>query len=117
MDDYERPCEEHPLKPMTHPAPHFLNLTFTGTPTARLNPSVRVHGQAPCHRGRQARSHRQSARLRHALLDDCSLPGTLPVEDIWQSARLMGGIGVNSLVMRRRFLPMAQWAFTIEPFG
>jgi len=54
MDDYERPCEEHPLKPMTHPARHFLNLTFTGAPTSRLkergsNPSVRVQGRAPCH--------------------------------------------------------------------
>jgi len=39
------------------------------------------------------------------------------VEDFWPSARFMGGIGVNSPVMGRRFLPMAQWAFMIRPFG
>jgi hypothetical protein len=53
--DYERPCEEHPLKLMTPPARHFLNSTFALTPTSRLkergsSPSVGARARpTPCH--------------------------------------------------------------------
>ena len=108
MDDYERPDDAHPLKLVTPPARHFLNSTFTETPTSLAKeggdgPRVRVHPRtAEGHDvgdGALVRiGNRRGSVILHAVLDECALPGTLVVEGIWPSASFIGGNGINSLV-------------------
>lgn len=108
MDDYERPDTAHPLKLVTPPARHFLNSTFTETPTSRAKeggagPRVRVHPETAERFGVTEDcvvriGNARGAVMLHAVLDDGLLPGTLVVEGIWPAASFIGGHGINTLV-------------------
>ncbi len=108
MDDYESADATHPLKLVTPPARHFLNSTFTETPTSqakqgKVGPCVRIHPDT-------ARMHgvSEGARVRignargsvvvTATLDDGQLQGTLVVEGVWPGDAFAEGNGINTLV-------------------
>ena len=107
MDDYERPDSEHPLKLVTPPARHFLNSTFTETPTSLSKeggsgPVVRIHpGTAKAcgvSSGMRVRlGNRRGSVVVRAALDHGQQPGTLVVEGIWPSETFADGRGINTL--------------------
>lgn len=108
MADYERPDDRHPLKLVTPPARHFLNSTFSETPTSRAKeagngPQVRIHPETArrydiCDGALVRIGNRRGAVMLRARLDDGLLSGTLVVEGLWPSADFAGGQGVNTLV-------------------
>lgn len=108
MDDYERADENHPFKLVTPPARHFLNSTFTETPTSLakeggVGPCVRIHPETAKSNGVSdgARVRLGNARgsvVVFAAFDDGQLPGTLVVEGIWPAQSFEEGRGINTLV-------------------
>ena len=107
MDDYERPTDEHPLKLVTPPARHFLNSTFTETPTSVAKeggngPAVRVHPETARRyevtEGMRVRiGNRRGSVVLPATLDMGQDAGTLVVEGIWPSQTFEEGRGINTL--------------------
>jgi anaerobic selenocysteine-containing dehydrogenase len=107
MDDYERASVEHPLKLVTPPARHFLNSTFTETPTSvakegGAGPCVRVHPETARAYGvgegaRVLLGNRRGWVIVRATLDAGQQPGTLVVESIWPSSTFEEGRGINTL--------------------
>src|SRR6185295_9172267 len=87
---YERADQQHPYKLMCPPARHFLNSTFSETPTSlerERSPRVRIHPEAAAREGIGERSrvrignHRGSVVL-GAALDAGQQRTTLIVEGI-----------------------------------
>ena len=107
MDDYERTDDSHPLKLVTPPARHFLNSTFTETPTSRekeggAGPSVRIHlltaGAYGVSEGTRGRiGNKRGSVVVCATLDDGQLP-KLVVEGVWPASSFEEERGINTLV-------------------
>ena len=107
MDDYERTTPEHPLKLVTPPARHFLNSTFTQSPTSLAKeggagPSVRIHsataGLYGVTEGQRVRiGNARGSVVLPASFDDGQLPDTLVVEGIWPAEKFEEGRGINTL--------------------
>lgn len=107
MDDYERADAEHPLKLVTPPARHFLNSTFTETPTSvakegGAGPVARLHPETAGAYGvaagdRMRLGNRRGSVVVRAALDDGQRPGTIVVEGIWLAETFEEGRGINTL--------------------
>ncbi len=109
LPDYWPVIEEanaaFPFRLVTAPARHFLNSTFTETPTSRRReqrPSVLLHpddaarlGIADGDRVRLA-SARGAVSL-HAEIFAGVQPGVVIVESIWPNAAFAEGVGINAL--------------------
>jgi len=109
LPDYWPVIEEanaaYPFRLVTAPARHFLNSTFTETPTSRRReqrPTVMLHpddatglGVADGERVRLA-SARGAVSL-HAELFDGVQRGVVIVESIWPNAAFAEGVGINAL--------------------
>ena len=108
MSDYERAGGEHPLKLVTPPARHFLNSSFTETPTSTAKeggdgPRVLIHPETA-----RAKAIADGATVRigntrgevvlKARIADGQRPDTLVVEGIWPCDAFANGCGVNTLV-------------------
>jgi anaerobic selenocysteine-containing dehydrogenase len=109
LPDYWPVIEEanaaYPFRLVTAPARHFLNSTFTETPTSRRReqrPTVMLHpddaaglGVADGDRVRLA-SARGAVSL-HAAIFDGVQQGVVIVESIWPNAAFAEGVGINAL--------------------
>jgi anaerobic selenocysteine-containing dehydrogenase len=109
LPDYWPVIEEanaaYPFRLVTAPARHFLNSTFTETPTSRRReqrPTAMLHpddatglGVADGERVRLA-SARGAVSL-HAELFDGVQRGVVIVESIWPNAAFAEGVGINAL--------------------
>jgi len=109
LPDYWPVIEEanaqYPFRMVTAPSRHFLNSTFTETPTSRRReqrPTVMLHpddatrlGIADGERVRLA-SARGAVSL-HAEIFDGVQPGVVIVESIWPNAAFAEGVGINAL--------------------
>jgi len=103
---YERASARHPYKLVCPPARHFLNSTFSETPTSRakeLGPCVRIHPNAARREGVE-----EGARVRignergsvvvPAKLDAGQQEETLIVEGIWPAEAFAEGRAINTLI-------------------
>ncbi len=101
----EEATPEFPFRLVTAPARHFLNSSFTETPTSRRRegrPTALLHprdaealGIADGERVRLA-SARGAVSL-HAELFDGLRRGVVVVESIWPNAAFAEGVGINAL--------------------
>ena len=104
--DYEQATTEHPLKLVCPPARHFLNSTFSETPTSRAKeggPQVRIHPQTAASysvtTGQRVRiGNKRGSVVLVAALDDGQQPGTLIVEGIWPAEAFEGKQAINTLI-------------------
>ena len=102
----DRRDEEHPFRLVAAPARHFLNTSFTETPTSRRyekRPTVQVHpgdlamlGLADGARVRLG--NRRASVVLHARVFDGLQRGVLVVESIWPNAAFEEGVGINALI-------------------
>jgi anaerobic selenocysteine-containing dehydrogenase len=96
---------EFPFRLVTAPARHFLNSTFTETPTSRRReqrPTVMLHPDDAARLGVADGDHVRLASARgavslHAELFDGVQPGVVIVESIWPNAAFAEGVGINAL--------------------
>jgi anaerobic selenocysteine-containing dehydrogenase len=97
---------ERPFRLVAAPARHFLNTSFTETPTSKKSqgrPTVLVHPGDGRRLGisdgdRVRLGNGQGSVVLHARLRDGQPPGVLVVESIWPNAAFEEGIGINVLV-------------------
>lgn len=115
----EEATPEHPFRLVTAPARHFLNTSFTESPTSlrrEARPTVMVH---PEDARQQGISEDQLVRLSnprgtvllHATLFDGLQRGVVIVESIWPNAAFVGGIGINALTGADPGAPIGGAAF------
>jgi anaerobic selenocysteine-containing dehydrogenase len=103
---YERAGEEHPYKLVCPPARHFLNSTFSETPTSRgkeQSPRVRIHPEAAARAGvgegtRVRIGNRRGSVVLRASLDGGQQPSTLIVEGIWPAEAFEEKRAINTLI-------------------
>ncbi|HJS30873.1 MAG TPA: molybdopterin oxidoreductase family protein [Alphaproteobacteria bacterium] len=96
---------EHPFRLVAAPARHFLNSTFTETPTSRkreVRPSALIHPNDAERLGIADGAlvelgNRRGAIRVHARIFDGLQPGVLVVESIWPNRDFADGMGVNAL--------------------
>ena len=100
-------CDEtHPFRLVAAPARHFLNTTFTETPSSRRyekRPTVLVHPEdlaaLDLDAGARVRlGNRRGSVVLHARAFDGLQRGVLVVESIWPNAAFEEGVGINALV-------------------
>ena len=106
--NFERTTAEHPLKLVTPPARHFLNSTFTETPTSTAKeggagPVLRIHPDTAAAYGvttgtRVRIGNGRGSVVLPAALEPSQQRDTLVVEGIWPSASFTEGRGINTLV-------------------
>jgi anaerobic selenocysteine-containing dehydrogenase len=105
-DRYEREDERHPYKLVCPPARHFLNTTFSETPTSiakERTPCVRIHPDAAAREGLsegcrvRIGNHRGSVLLT-ATLDEGQQITTLIVEGIWPADAFEEKRAINTLI-------------------
>ncbi len=101
----EEASTQYPFRLVTPPARHFLNSTFTETPTSRRRcrrPIALVHPDDAAALGIvdgaevELRSQRGAVTL-HAEHFDGVQRGVVIVEGIWPNASFAGGVGINAL--------------------
>ena len=96
---------EMPFRLITAPARHFLNSTFTETPTSKRRegrPSVLMHPQDAAHLGVTNESHVRLGNTRGEVelaveVFEGLQPGVLVCESIWPNHAFKGGIGINAV--------------------
>jgi pimeloyl-ACP methyl ester carboxylesterase len=105
-DRYEQADARHPYKLVCPPARHFLNTTFSETPTSIAKeraPCVRIHPDAAAREGLSEGSrvrignHRGSVLLM-ATLDEGQQAATLIVEGIWPAHAFEEKRAINTLI-------------------
>jgi anaerobic selenocysteine-containing dehydrogenase len=95
---------EHPYRLVTAPSRHFLNTSFTETPTSRRQagePTALIHPEdlAAAGIGAQARIGNRRGMIEVAARPfDGVQRGVIVVEGIWPNGDFSGGTGVNGLV-------------------
>ncbi|MGE4277982.1 MAG: molybdopterin oxidoreductase family protein [Magnetospirillum sp.] len=97
---------DHPFRLITPPSRHFLNSSFTETPTARrmaARPTALVHGDDAARLGIASGDvirlgNCRASVLVHASVTDGIAQGVVAVEGIWPDECFLGGISINSLV-------------------
>ncbi|MEM9356142.1 MAG: molybdopterin-dependent oxidoreductase [Pseudomonadota bacterium] len=105
-DDYERATSELPYKLVCPPARHFLNSTFSETPSGQSKeggPHVRMHSQAASALGIQE-GHKvrignaRGSVILKATIDDGQKVQTLIVEGIWPAESFEEKQAINTLI-------------------
>lgn len=108
---------EHPFRLMTSPNRHFLNSSFTETPTSRARagaPVALIHPQDIAALGL---AERVAIGNRRGIIEVAVRPfdglqrGVVVVEGIWPNGAFIGGMGVNALVGADAVLPQGGAAF------
>ena len=97
---------EHPFRLVTAPSRHYLNSSFTETPTSTAHegrPTVMVHPSdlAALEIGDGARvrvGNRRADIVVHAKSFDGLQPGVVVIESVWPNTAFEEGLGVNALV-------------------
>nr|VFK58830.1 MAG: Anaerobic selenocysteine-containing dehydrogenase [Candidatus Kentron sp. UNK]VFK68591.1 MAG: Anaerobic selenocysteine-containing dehydrogenase [Candidatus Kentron sp. UNK] len=118
-DVIEKANRKMPFRLVTAPARHFLNSTFTETPTSRereKRPTVMVHPEDAT-----ALGIADGARVRlgndrgevslHAELFDGLQRGVVIVESIWPNNAFAEGVGINALTGADPVAPVGGAAF------
>ena len=104
---------EHPFRLVAAPARHFLNTSFTETPTSRKQegrPTALIH-PADCDAIRVAEGdvvrlgNRRGTVMVHAKPFDGLQRGVVVVESIWPNGDFMEGRGINTLISADPCLP------------
>jgi len=112
-------CEALPYRLTTPPARHFLNSSFTQSPSSlkcEVRPTLRIHPQdaeaADIQTGQLLEVGNALGAVRiHAELTDTTRPGVLEVRGIWPSEAFAGGMGINALVRADAIQPNGGAAF------
>lgn len=115
----ENATPEHPFRLVTAPARHFLNSTFTETPTSQRReqrPTLLLHPDDAAHLGvrdgdRIAVSNARGALSLHAEYFDGVQPGVVVAESIWPNAAYPEGLGINVLTGADPGAPVGGAAF------
>ena len=97
---------EHPFRLVTAPARHYLNSSFTETPTSKRRegrPTVLVHaddlaGLGIEDGGRTRVGNRRADIVVHAKAFSGLQRGVVVIESIWPNGAFEEGLGVNALV-------------------
>ncbi|MCP5152086.1 MAG: molybdopterin oxidoreductase family protein [Chromatiales bacterium] len=113
LDNIDAADDERPFRMVTAPARHFLNTTFTETPTSRRlqgRPTVLIHPRDGARLGltdgaRTRVGNRRGSVVVHARLFDGLQPGVVVVESVWPNDAFEEGIGINALVSADRGPP------------
>ncbi len=113
LDNIESPSAECPYRLIAPPARHFLNTSFTETPSSRRGegrPRALVHPDTLRALGLWpgdlvAIGNRRGALVVEAVAADGQDPGTVVVEGIWPNEAFKEGLGVNQLVSSNRAPP------------
>lgn len=103
---YEQSDERHPYKLVCPPARHFLNSTFSETPTSLAReraPCVRIHPDAAAREGvsegaRVRIGNQRGSVLLAATLDEGQQITTLIVEGIWPADAFEEKRAINTLI-------------------
>lgn len=110
---------EHPFRLVTAPARHFLNSSFSETPTSRrlsARPTALVHPE-DCRalglgEGQLVRlGNRQGAVVLHLRPFDGVRRGVVVVEGIWPNRDFGEGVGINALTSAAAVAPAGGAAF------
>jgi anaerobic selenocysteine-containing dehydrogenase len=110
---------EHPFRLVTAPSRHFLNTSFSETPTSRRRqrrPTLLIHpddaAALDLADGDLARlANPRGATLVHAARFDGLQRGVVVVEGVWPNAAFEGGIGINALTGADPGAPIGGAAF------
>jgi len=110
---------EHPFRLVTAPARHFLNTTFTETPTSRRRerrPTLLIHpadaASVGLARGAEVRIGNRRGEVRlHAEPFGGLCRGVVVVEGIWPASAFPGGRGINWLTGADPIAPAGGAAF------
>lgn len=108
---------EHPFRLVTAPSRHFLNTSFSETPTSRRlarEPAALVHPAdvAALGLGERVRiGNRRGAVVVAVRPFDGLQRGVVVVEGLWPNRDFPGGVGINSLVGADRVQPNGGAAF------
>ena len=94
-----------PFRLVAAPARHFLNTSFSETPSSRKRegrPTVLIHSADALllgiiEGGRVRLGNARGTVIVHARLFDGLQPGVVVVESVWPHADFEGGIGINAL--------------------
>ncbi len=105
LETIEAADGEHPFRLITPPARHFLNTSFTETPTAQKSerrPTVRLHPDDCAALGIAAGDlvrlgNRRGEVLVHAVAAEGQARGVAVVESVWPNRDFEGGAGINCL--------------------
>ncbi len=104
--NFEQATATHPFKLVCPPARHFLNSTFSETPTSiakEARPQVRMHPKAALDCGiadgdRVRIGNDRGSVVLRARLDEQQQPATLVVEGIWPSDAFEEKQAINTLI-------------------
>ena len=115
----EAASDTEPFRLVTAPARHFLNSSFTETPTSKRlegRPEVMLHPKDAADYGiadgaRVTLGNKRGEILLHATLFDGLQRGTVIVESIWPNEAFEGGIGINALTGADPVQPIGAAAF------
>ena len=104
-DCIDQPTASHPFRLVAAPARHFLNTSFTETPSSRKRegrPAALLHADDAVRLGvvdggRVTLGNAQGTVTLDARTVDGLQPGTVVVESIWPGDDFAGGMGINVL--------------------
>ncbi|MEO5374410.1 MAG: molybdopterin oxidoreductase family protein [Alphaproteobacteria bacterium] len=119
MPVLEETDAEHPFRLVTAPSRHFLNTSFTETPSSRQaagRPTVLIHPEDAAALGltageRVRLGNRRGAVDVHVEPSPDLTRGVVVVESIWPGSAFAGGLGINTLVGADRVAPAGGAAF------
>jgi len=118
-DVIEESSEDEPFRLVTAPARHFLNSSFTETPTSRRRegrPEVMLHPDDAARLGvaggdRVRMGNRRGELQIHARVFEGVQPGVVIVESIWPNEDFEAGMGINVLTGADPVAPVGGCAF------
>ena len=104
---------DHPFRLVAAPARHFLNTSFTETPSSlryEKRPTIKIHADDAAAlniaAGDKVRVGNQLAEIvLHAEIFDGLQQGVVVIESIWPNSAFEGGLGVNALISAEPGLP------------
>ena len=105
-EGYDQASDAHPFRLVTAPARHYLNTSFTETPSSQRferRPCVMAHADDLAALGVASGDlvtlgNALGRVTLHAQAFDGVLPGVLVVESVWPNGAFVDGIGINALV-------------------
>ncbi len=105
--------EQHPFRLVAAPARHFLNTSFTETPSSQRyekRPTLMIHpadaADLQIDSGQKIRVGNQLAEIvLHAKIFDGLQKRVLVIESIWPNRAFEGGLGVNALISAEPGIP------------
>ncbi len=104
---------DHPFRLVAAPARHFLNTSFTETPSSlryEKRPTIKIHPDDAVtlniSDGERVRVGNLLAEIvLHAEIFDGLQPGVVVIESIWPNSAFEEGLGVNALISAEPGLP------------